>query len=140
MENERKLKARAKELQDELDYTLKRIEQLQRGGAFTPVRRRTPSVGSNSKPSPYNRNTSGGAKKPLGVSPQGSATRSGSNPYTRPGLSGQRTGVPSTTNITNQNRISPNTRQPIVPRQPPPPVAARAPLRQSPGANRPSQQ
>ena len=70
MENERKLKARAKDLQDELDYVLKRIEQLQRGGAFTPVRRRTPSVGSGQKPSPYNRGTSGGAvKKPVGVSP-----------------------------------------------------------------------
>lgn len=64
MENEKKLKARAKDLQDELDYTLKRIEQLQRGGAFTPVRRRTPSVGSGSKPSPYNRNTSGGKAVP----------------------------------------------------------------------------
>jgi hypothetical protein len=46
MENETKLRQRAKDLQDELDYTLKRIEQLQRGGAFTPVRKRTPSIGS----------------------------------------------------------------------------------------------
>jgi hypothetical protein len=87
IENEKKLKARSKELQEELDYTLRRIEQLQRGGTFTPVRRRTPGATNTTgskNPSPYTRNTSGGKK--LGVSPgagsTGSAQRTGSNnPY-----------------------------------------------------------
>jgi hypothetical protein len=35
-QQEGKLRERARLLQEELDATLKRIEQLQRGGAFTP--------------------------------------------------------------------------------------------------------
>lgn len=76
-ENDKKLKSRAKELQDELEYTLKRIEQLQRGGTFTPVRRRTSgsNASSGSKgPSPYNRNGSGAKRNTPGGS-VGSGTR-----------------------------------------------------------------
>ena len=51
-------------LQEELDQTLKRIEQLQRGGAFTPQRRKPlygPGSNNGSKnPSPFARNSSNG--------------------------------------------------------------------------------
>lgn len=86
--NEVKLKTRARELQEELDATLKRIEQLQRGGTFTPVRRKpVVASGSGSKnPSPYNRNTSGNKGS-------GSATRQpavGTALYNRNGSSNTR--------------------------------------------------
>ena len=102
-DNDKKLKSRAKELQDELEYTLKRIEQLQRGGgAFTPVRRRASNQGSNASSkgaSPYNRSGSG-AKRGTPGNSVGSGTRVPA--YTRPTLSNPR--VP----VTQPNRISPN--------------------------------
>ena len=60
-ENEKKLKARAKELQDELDQTLRRIEQLQRGQS-TPLRRKPVTLGGSRNASPYSRNSSGAKK------------------------------------------------------------------------------
>lgn len=60
-DNEKKLKARQKDLQEELEHTLKRIEQLQRG-VSTPVRRK-PSLNTGSRnASPYSRNSSGSKK------------------------------------------------------------------------------
>ena len=89
-------------MQEELEYTLKRIEQLQRGGgAYTPVRRRTPvggPSGVSKNPSPYNRNTSGGKKVNTPGSSVGSASRT-NNPYTRPGISGSRIAVGSISNL-----------------------------------------
>ena len=76
------------ELQEELDYTLKRIDQLQRG-ITTPVRRKPLNASGSRGYSPYQRNSSGSKKG----TPGNSATRPGG-------------GVPSyakpTRNLSNQ--------------------------------------
>eukprot|EP00347_Sterkiella_histriomuscorum_P017288 403349958 len=124
-DNERKLKIRQKELQDELDHTLKRIEQLQRG-VSTPVRRKNPiytggtnSNGGSRNASPYSRNSSGNKKTGQGtpgsniygrVGAGGNNNRVGSNGRTTGGAVGS-TGV-QRSSPTTQNRFGSNTYKP----------------------------
>jgi len=89
-DGERKLKARIKELEGELEQTIKRIDQLQRG-VTTPVRRK-PLSNNSRGPSPYSRNSSGNKRatpppqrpgipsymKPTRTSPSGNNRSNGS--------------------------------------------------------------
>jgi hypothetical protein len=98
-ENELKLRTRAFELQEELEQTLRRIDQLQRG-VTTPSRRKSQQQQqTNSRGnSPYTRNSSNGSQK------KGSAAKYSNNvvvaSYTRP-----------TRNLSN-NKSSSLTRKP----------------------------
>ncbi|CDW82093.1 UNKNOWN [Stylonychia lemnae] len=131
-ENEKKLKARQKELQDELDQTLKRIEQLQRG-VSTPVRRRpvggygTTGSGNGSKnASPYSRNSSNSKK-------QATPTNYNKNPVTNNVYNRNRVGSNGrTTGVTGPQRQSPATQNRFGNNKPPSQVRQPSNTRQSP--------